>query len=159
MPRTHAPTEPTIERRVFEAWSIQVPAVFAETFVHEDDYWHGYDEHRSVSLTSVLLSERGQPASAERILDQLGPLDGSPIDQLPPGLLGYAATSEATQPARAGRVLQGLLATYGRVLVVSITSDDPDWALRAWLSIRSHPAPLWEDTRQWVRGAEQRRPH
>ena len=64
MSRTSAPPEPTVERRVFEAWSIEIPAAFDETFIREDDYWHGYDEHRSVSLSSIVLDFQGVPASA-----------------------------------------------------------------------------------------------
>lgn len=138
-----APTEPTVERRVFEAWSIQVPAAFAETFVDADGYWHGYDEHRSVSLSSFVISEARDPVRADRILRQAAPpLDGPPVDQVPPGLLGRAATCAAPQPARASQLLSGLLATDGRLLLVTITSDDLEWARRVWLSIRSHAAPL-----------------
>ena len=137
-----APTEPTVVRRVFEAWSIQVPAAFAETFVHADGYWHGYDEHRSVSLTSFVISEERDPVKASRILRQAPPLDGSPVEGVPPGLLGQAATCAALQPARASQLLSGLLATDGRLLLVTITSDDLEWARRIWLSIRSHAAPI-----------------
>ena len=141
MSRTSAPSEPTVERRVFEAWSIEIPAAFAETFIREDDYWHGYDEHRSVSLSSIALDHHGVPASATRSLSEFGLLDGSPVTQMPPGLLGAAATSAAEQPARASRALTGMLATHGRLLIVTITSDDLEWAMHVWLSIRSHPAP------------------
>jgi hypothetical protein len=134
--------EPIVERRVFPSWSVTIPTAFAETFITEDEYWHAWDEHRSVSLTSVLLTYHGEPASAERILRQLGPLDGSPIDLVPPGLQGLAATGPAEQPARASQVLSGLLATHGRILVASITSDDLQWALRVWMSIRCHAAPF-----------------
>ena len=159
MIRTSAPTEPTVERRVFEAWSIEVPAAFAETFIREDDYWHGYDEHRSVSLTSIVITEEGDPVSAGRILRQVVPLDGSPLDQVPPGLLGLASTSAAPQPARASRVLSGLLATHGRLLLVTITGDDVEWALRVWLSIRSHSAPLSSFTGRRNRSAARRMAH
>ena len=142
MNRIAAPTEPTVERRVFEAWSIEVPAAFAETFVDADGYWHGYDQHRSVSLTSLVISEERDPVSASRILRRARPLGGSPVDQVPPGVLGRAATCAAPQPARASQLLSGLLAADGRLLIVTITSDDLEWARRVWLSIRSHPAPL-----------------
>ncbi|MCY7418208.1 MAG: hypothetical protein LH650_06880 [Chloroflexi bacterium] len=131
-------TEPTNETRVFAAWSVVLPRPFREDRGNAEDYWHAYDEHRSVSLTSVLVIEDGHPVSAAAIFDLLGPLEGTPVDQTP-GLLGTAAIAVAEQPARASRVLSGLIATEGRVLVASITSDDLDWALRVWLSIRSHP--------------------
>ena len=137
-----APTETTVRRRVFEAWSIQVPAAFAETFVDADGYWHAYDEHRSVSLTSLAISEEGDPVRASRIMRQAPPLDGSPVEEVPPGLLGRAATCAAPQPARASQLLSGLLATDGRLLLATVTSDDLEWARRVWLSIRSHAAPV-----------------
>jgi hypothetical protein len=136
------PAEPTIVRRVFEAWSVEVPASFAETFVDADSYWHAYDVDRSVSLTSLLVTDKGRPVSAERIAGQIPPLDGSPIDVLPIGLIGRAATSAAAQPARASQVLSGVLATEGRLLLATITSDDPEWARRVWRSIRGHSAPF-----------------
>jgi len=36
-------------------------------------------------------------------------------------------------------MLSGMLAAEGRLLIVTITSDDLDWALQVWLSIRTHP--------------------
>ena len=137
-----APAEPTVVRRVFEAWSVEVPASFAETFVDADSYWHAYGVDRSVSLTSIVLTDKGRPVSAERIARRIPPLDGSPVDVLPPGLVGRAATSAAAQPARASQALSGVLATEGRLLLVTITSDDPEWAQRVWRSIRGHPAPF-----------------
>ena len=116
--------------------------MFAETFVAEDGYWHAYDEHRSVSLSSIVISEQGDPVSADRILEKAGPLDGAPVDQAPPGLRGRATTSAARRFAKASRILSGVLATDGRVLLVTITGDDPEWAMRVWLSICSLPAPF-----------------
>ena len=136
------PVEPTIVRRVFEAWSIDVPASFAETFVAADSYWHAYDEHRSVSLTSLVVTDHGRPVSAERIARQIPSLDGSPLDVLPIGLIGCAASVATAHPARASRALSGLLATEGRLLLVTITGDNPEWARRIWLSIRGHAAPF-----------------
>jgi hypothetical protein len=130
--------EPVLERRVFESWSITIPVAFAETFVIDGAYWHAYDDDRSISLTSVLLSDRRGPVSAARILEQLPPLEGSPVAELPPDLLGHAALNEAEQPARASRAISGFLAADGRVLVVTITSDDLEWARRTWRSIRHH---------------------
>ena len=137
-----APAEPTVVRRVFEAWSIEVPASFEETFVQADSYWHAYGEDRSVSMTSIVLTDKGRPVSAERIARRIPPLDGSPVEVLPIGLIGRAATGAADQPARASQALSGALAAEGRLLLVTITSDDPEWAQRVWRSIRGHPAPL-----------------
>jgi len=152
-------TEPTVQRRAFEAWSIEVPVAFAEAFVADDCYWHAYDEHRSISLTSIVISEQREPVSAHRILERAGTLDGAPVDQMPSGLLGRAATCIASQPAIASRLLSGILVTDGRLLLVTITSDDLDWARRVWLSIRSHPAPFQPFTRERKRDAGRRRAH
>jgi len=35
-----------------------------------------------------------------------------------------------------------VLATEGRLLLATITSDDPEWARRVWRSIRGHSAPF-----------------
>ena len=160
MIRIAAPTtEPTVERRVFEAWSIEVPAAFAEIFVDADGYWHGYDEHRSVSLTGLAISEERDPVSASRILRQAPPLDGSPVDQVPRGLQGRAVTGEAPPPARASQFLSGLLATDGRLLLVTVTGDDLEWARRVWLSIRSHVVPFQSPRGRPKGWARQRRGH
>jgi hypothetical protein len=132
--------EPTVVRRVFDAWSVEVPASFAETFVHEDSYWHAWDEHRSVSLTSIVVTDKRGPVSAGLIAREIPPMDGDPVEELPPGLAGHAGTTAAIQPARASRMLSGMLAADGRLLLATITSDDLDWARMVWLSIRSHPA-------------------
>jgi hypothetical protein len=157
--RIAASTEPTVERRVFEAWSIEVPAAFTETFVDADGYWHGHDERRSVSLSSFVVSEERDPVRASRILRQAPPLDGSPVDQVPPGLLGRAVTCAASEPARASQLLSGLLATDGHLLLVTVTSDDLEWARRVWLSIRSHAVPFQSPRGQWKGRARQRRGH
>ena len=136
------PAEPTVVRRVFETWSIEVPASFAETFVAADSYWHGYDDHRSVSLTSLHVTDKGRPVSAERISRQLPPLDGLPVDELPPGLIGRAARIATVKSARASQALSGLLATEGRLLIVTITGDDLEWTQRVWRSIRNLSAPF-----------------
>lgn len=132
--------EPTVVRRVFEAWSIEIPASFAETYIDEDSYWHAYDEHRSVSLTSILLTDKGRPVPAEMILRELPQLEGTPCEELPPSLFGRAVSGASVRPAKASRVISGILAVDGRLLIATITSDDLDWALQTWLSICSHPA-------------------
>jgi hypothetical protein len=131
-------------KRPFEAWSIVVPSTFAETFVEEGSYWHVYDAHRSVSLTSVLLTGDHGPVPRQAILAQLGgaaPRDQTPVDELPPGLEGWAVEGEVPQPARASRAVSGMVATDGRVLIATITSEDLGWARGIWISIQAHPAP------------------
>jgi hypothetical protein len=79
---------------------------------------------------------------ASKIAAQIPPLDGTPVDRLPPGLVGQAIVGDAIKPARASRMLSGMLAAPGRLLVATITSDDLDWARQIWLSIRHHRAQL-----------------
>ena len=128
-------------RRVFLHWSITIPLSFEETFVEEDGYWHGWDEDRSISLTSMAISDRpGRPASREELLATvMPPLTGEPIDDRPPGLQGVAAYGPIEQPARASSALTGVIPADGRVLLATITSDDFDWARETWVSIRHHP--------------------
>jgi hypothetical protein len=144
---SEAPVERTITRRIFEAWSVEIPVTFAETFVDDGSYWHAYDELRSVSLSSILLSDAQGPVSAERIVRELPALEGRALEEMPSGLIGQAATGPAVQPAKAARMLSGLLAVDGRLLIATITSDDPDWACRVWRSIRSHERETGADTR------------
>jgi hypothetical protein len=131
--------ELTIIRRVFEAWWIELPPGFTEDFV-DSAYWHASDERRSVSLSSFVVTEAGRPVPGIRLLEQLPPGEGAAVAELPPGLVGWGVLGDAIQPARASRMLTGVLATDGRVLVVTITSDDEDWALDVWLSIRCYDA-------------------
>lgn len=137
-----AADEPTAVRRAFAAWSIELPVTFAETYVDEDSYWYAWDDTRSVALTSLVLTHKRRPVPAATIVRELPRLGGTPFLEMPGGLAGRAMTGAAIPPARASRVLSGLLAMDGRVLIVTITSDDPGWARGVWLSIRGHPAPL-----------------
>jgi hypothetical protein len=159
MIESEAPVERTITRHVFEAWSLEIPAAFAETVVDDGSYWHACDDERSVSLSSIMLSDVDGPVSADRIVRELPSLEGKALDELPPGLNGQAATGPALQPAKAARLLFGMLAVDGRLLIATITSDDPDWARKVWRSIRSYPAPraAGRDRRLTVRARS--RPH
>lgn len=133
-------SERTVVRRVFETWSIEMPGTFAETFVHEDGYWHAYDTHRSISLTSLTLIDDHGPVSADEIWRQMrAMLDGEAVEEMPPRVVGCAITADAPQSSRASRLLSGMLAAKGRLLIVTVTSDDLDWARRIWVSIRRHP--------------------
>jgi hypothetical protein len=129
----------SITQRVFAAWSVAIPASFSQAFLDEDGYWHAWDAHRSVSLTSIALTREGEPATAEMIARELPQLDVTPVDRLPPDLLGGAVEADAPQAAIASRILSGMLVADGRMLIVTITSDDLEWARRTWLSIRCHP--------------------
>ena len=134
-----APFEPTVVRQVFALWSIRIPASFEETFVHGDDYWHAWDADRSVSLTSIVVTDRGRPVGARELLRTLPPPAGDPI-ATPPGLEGWAVSAPAVQPAQATRVISGVIATDGRLLIATITGDDLRWTIATWLSIRRGPA-------------------
>ena len=142
-----APVERTVTRQVFETWSVEIPATFDESFVVDGSYWHAFDDERSVSLSSILLSDSHGPVSADRIFRELPSLEGKALDELPSGLIGRAATGPAAQPAKAARMLSGMLAVDGRLLVATITSDDPVWARRVWRSIRSCDGGTGADTR------------
>src|SRR5919204_5838439 len=115
MRTTKRAAERMVVRRVFETWSIEVPAAFDETFVEEDSYWHAYDEHRSVSLTSMIVNDSEGPVRAESMVAIFPGLEGEPVDERPPAVLGCAVASDATQPARAARCLQGVLFVDGRI--------------------------------------------
>src|SRR5687768_10428198 len=147
-------TDVVVERLVFETWSIEIPLHFAEEFVEDGSYWHAWDECRSVSLTSMLLTDQGQPVPAQLIVKDLRPPFGTPIDDLPDGLLGWGAIGPAIQPAPASRVLCGCLAVDGRVLIVTITSDDLQWARGVWRSVRS-----WEPWPAFALRATEARPN
>jgi len=153
-------------RRVFRTWSIHIPASFEERFVAEGNYWHAWDDDRSVSLTSFVLGdERGAPGARE-ILDQFEPEvltpNGKVVDAMPDGLLGWATIGPIDQPARASQALVGVLAMDGRALLGTITSEDLAWAREVWLSIRGYPDGIAEGADitgtspipNWLRRAE-----
>jgi hypothetical protein len=107
-----------------------------------------------VSLTSLTLTDEGRTVSPDLIARQIPVLDGEVVDALPSGLLGQAVTADAPQPARASRMLSGMLAADGRLLIVTITSDDLNWALRVWLSIRTYPTHSPGDDRTTGRASQ-----
>jgi hypothetical protein len=134
-----------IVRQVFQTWWIELPDGFSETWVPEGGYWHAWDRHRSISVSSTVLTDRetDAPAPAAEIVKMLAKtLEGTPIDDLPPGLQGRAAIIETDPGSRAPRAVTGFIAVDGRLLTATITSDDIDWAKRIWRSIGYRPAPL-----------------
>ena len=151
--------EALIPRRVFETWWIAVPATFRETFVEEDAYWHAWDDERSVSLTSMIVTDGRRPVAAVEMEHIFPELDGAPVDERPPGLIGRAVTGPSVAPARAATLLSGVLATDGRLLIVTITADDLDWGRRVWLSIRPHGASPRGADRSRSRRLGRRRVH
>jgi hypothetical protein len=137
--------EIAIVRQIFETWWIELPDGFDETWVADGGYWHAWDGHRSISVSSTVLTDRvtDVAAPADEIVEMLaGCLEGEPIDDLPPGLPGRAAIIETDPRSRASRAVTGFIAVDGRLLTATITSDDIDWAKRIWRSIGYRPAPL-----------------
>jgi len=141
MEATASPAEPTAVRRVFEFWSIRIPASFEETFVGEGDYWHAWDAGRSVSLTSIVVTDHGRLVGAGELLRAIPPSAGELV-ATPPGLVGWAVVAPVAQPARATRAISGVIATDGRLLLATITGEDVGWATVTWLSIR-HGQEVW----------------
>ncbi len=130
--------EPMVDRQVFAAWSVRIPACFHETFVSEDSYWHAWDLTRSVSLTSVVVNDRhGRPIEAARILRRFPSMKGERM-ALAPGQSGWAVVVSVAKPRRAARAISGILVADGAVLIATVTSDDLSWARSIWASIRRH---------------------
>jgi hypothetical protein len=154
--RKHTVDEPFVRRRIFPSWSIAIPPSLIETFDDEGGYWHAYTADRSVSMSAIALTEDDRPVARQRILERMLPTDGERIDLLPPGLAGWAVTCPAVPPARAGRLLQGMLARDGSVAIVTITCDDPAWASAIWTSIRSEDLGAGAASRALVRRGQQR---
>lgn len=128
--------EPTVIRQVFRHWSITIPAAFEETFVHEDGYWHAWDDHRSVSLTSLAITDhRQRPVPSRQILERFPADPGSRV-AMPTGLDGWAVRLALKQPARASQAISGFVAHDGGVLIATVTAEDLDWATSVWWSVR-----------------------
>jgi hypothetical protein len=134
--RTDIEERVSIVRQVFPSWSVDIPTTFDEAFLTGPDHWHAWDVDRSVSLSSFLLTDDHGPVPAQQILEQVPPPAGTPIEVLRRGLVGWAVEVEADPSARASRALSGMLAADGKVLLVTIASDDPQWSRRTWSSIR-----------------------
>ena len=134
-----AHAEPTVVRQVFPHWSITIPAAFAETIVDKDGYWHAWDAQRSVSLTSLLITDRrGRPVTSRRILKRFPAELGDRV-AMPADLDGWAVVTTQQQPARASRAISGLIAMRGCVLIATMTAEDLAWATGVWHSIRGDP--------------------
>ena len=161
--RRAARREPLAYRQVFETWWIGVPFGFEETWVDEGSYWHAWDGHRSISMSSTrILQDDGQPVPAAELIAQLGEmLEGEPVVDLPPGLDARATTIVVEPPTRATRALTGYVVADGRALLTTITSDALDWAKSIWRTIGyresapAHPSasprsrPGWDRAPHW----------
>ncbi len=119
-------------------WSITMPGSFHE--VSEGDAWVGYDQDRTIRLSSVtVVGKDGRVPSAEELAadapsgpDAIGPGDDS--------LRGSATIGEVEEDGRRIRALQGVVTSDGELLIVTIVfGDDEAWAIRTYRSIRFHP--------------------
>lgn len=128
-------------RQAFPTWWISVPPGFDVRFDQEGGYWHAWDAHRSISLTSIQLTDPGRGGRRVPVADlmtAMTPMAGEPVDP-PPGLAGWAVVIDTVQPARASRAVTGIVAVDGRLLLATITADDVDWATGIWRSIGYGP--------------------
>ncbi len=128
--------EPMVDRRVFTRWSITIPVDMDETFVASDGYWHAWEADRSISLTSMIVADRrGRPVPMREILDRMPAMEGEGMP-LPDHLDGWAVVINVPDSPRASRAISGILVLDGNLLMVTVTSDDLDWATSIWRSIR-----------------------
>ncbi len=138
-----APFTMKVLRHVFASWWISIPAEFDETFVHDDGYWHAWDDRRSVSLSSFVVTEpSGGTAVPAADLRAAMPVPDGEAVELPAGLHGWAVVIPVTDSPRASRAISGMIAVDGRVLLATITSNDIAWATDTWRSIEYAPAPI-----------------
>ena len=141
MVKTAPRTEQTSVRRPFWRWSIAIPADMDETFVEDGGYWHAWDERRSISLTSMLVTdEHGRAVPAHHILEKSAQMEDEALPA-PNELLGWSKKIETPDSPLAGSALTGILAVDGGVLLITVTSDDLDWSESVWRSIRHNPVP------------------
>ena len=109
-----------------------------ETFVEDEGYWHAWDEHRSISLSSIVVADRhGHPVPTHRILEREPSMDGEAVP-VPNILPGWARSIETPDSPQADRAVSGILVVDGNILIITVTSDDPDWNRSVWRSIRHH---------------------
>jgi hypothetical protein len=131
-----ATAEPTFTRQVYPSWSIRIPYGMYETFVTDGDYWHARDDRRSVSMTSIVVTDRkGRPVPARKVIRACPPFSGQRVE-LPPGLDGWGVAITVPESPVASTAISGILAVDGRILLATVTCDDRDWAGSVWSSIR-----------------------
>lgn len=144
------PTTPDaiwVQTQVFPSWSVIVPRSLTPTdpeTAAEDGYWHARDEHRSVSLTSLLIIDgsNGDAIPAATIVGQVAPRvlpRGRRVAEQPAGLPCRAVFAKRAGSGVASHALQGIVAGDGVALIATITSDDEAWCRRVWSSIRHTP--------------------
>ena len=147
-------TELTVDRRVFSGWSIAVPIGMEEAFIADDGYWHAWSEGRTISLSSIVLTDRrGDAVPARKILAKTPPMEGEET-AVPNDLPGWARSIERPDVSPGARAISGILVVDGNVLLATVSSEDPDWNRSVWRSIRHQPGAA---TRLRRRHAKRRR--
>lgn len=149
MTTTTAPDTAWIHTQVFPSWSVTLPRslqVLDPELAEDEGYWHARDDHRSVSMTSVLIvdSATAQPIDGAAIIGRLATAllpRGRRIKDTPAGLVSRAVYATGIGSELADHALQGVVAADGVALITTITSDDEAWCRRVWASIRHHPQP------------------
>lgn len=128
--------------QLFEHWSISVPSDMEFETAEDGAYQHARQGRRSVSCTSVNLTEHDDtPVPAAAILAQIadrGLPKGRKVAAGPRGVMSRAVIREVEPPAVASMALQGIAAADGWLLLVTITADDPAWCRQVWTSIHHH---------------------
>jgi len=118
----------------FQSWTIEIPGSFSSTF--EDDVWVAWDDSRSVRLTSLTVRAKDGSALSARELVGATPVPREPIGPGDPKVEGLAGIGK--DEATGDPVVQGVVATRGELLIVTIVfGDDESWGLATWHSIRS----------------------
>jgi hypothetical protein len=128
--------ELTVVRQVFPTWSVRIPLGLSESFDTEGAYWNAADSRRSVSLTSIVLTDRrGRVVPARKVLRACPPMAGKRVGP-PPDLAGWGVIIEDVESPIGSKAISGIIVADGRVLIATVTSDDLDWAASVWDSIR-----------------------
>jgi hypothetical protein len=131
-----------IHAHAYPQWSITLPTDLWTAVCSIETGWHARDDHRSVSLSSIGLTERGRPIPADRIAAQIGTgflPRGQTVPDQPDGLAARAVFAPVVPPTVASRALMGVVMADGWLLVTTITADDEAWCRRVWRSIKHHP--------------------
>lgn len=120
-------------------WTITIPGSFHEGT--DGDSWIGYDQDRSIRLSSVTIAGKdGQVPSADE-LSAMAPSGPAAIGPSDDALRGGAEIAMVEEEGQRFRALQGVLASDGQVLILTIVfGDDEAWARETYRSIRFNPA-------------------
>jgi hypothetical protein len=140
MSTTSSGFELHVMRHIFPSWALAIPYAFQETHETDGDYWHAWDEHRSVSLSSIRCMDGRRPVTARELIERFTreeavPDATGPTIDPPRGIVGWGVEIDTPPDSRASRAITGFLAVDGCVAIVTITSDDLRWARMVWDSV------------------------